>query len=307
MRKYSNGPELRKKTKKLLKDRWLIALAACFIVFMLATLSFNVDMSFIPVEDAEQIENEMNRYLDQGDVMGALDYLIMDTSAGLVLVASLCAALISAVYSLFVGAPLEVGYYRFNLDLLSRRKKANLGSLLFGFKQRYWKSVGTKFLSSLFIGLNAGIGAFIVSFIIGLGTGFGGLIGAFLLMVAYIVAAFVIVRLIIMLLNYSMIGFLVVDRTDLSSRQILAESKRMMKGNRLRAFALILGFLGMIFLAVFAATLLSGGSYVVGLIVELIATIVVGAFAFVTMAAFYRELVRGGKSKIKLVNLIARD
>ena len=286
--KYSAAEDLRKKARHALRDRWVIASIA-FLLFALFAMggtggSVSVDLETEEVmESVEEIEYTLPTYLDNGDVLGAIEYLVMDTVVGLVLVVGAFASLVLLIYSIFVAAPLKTGYYRYNLDLYARRKDAGLDTMLFGFRERYWKSVGTFFLRGLIIAWKTFLGSLVTGLFLGLGAGLGpNLLGAFLSMIGYIAMFWMIIRLIVLSFDYAMAGYLVAERADLSPREILRESKRIMHGNRLRLFGLHLSFIGW---------------YIVGLFTLGIGLIPVGAYVYATETAFYREL---GKKSIGL-------
>ncbi len=315
MRRYSGIGQLVKKTGKVLRDRWLIAIGACIIVGLLASLggavlSAGINTEFDTealLEEAELAEIEMNKYLDEGDVAGALEYYVMDSPIGLYLVVMMIAFLLMVLYSFFVVIPLSVGYTRFNIDLLSRRKKASLGSLFFGFRYRYWKSIGTAFLAAWRLAIRAIVGCFAGVFLVSLGTAFGqNLLGAFFLLVGIIAFIWVYIRVIMMALDYSMGIYVVADRADLSPRQILEQSKNLMHGHRLRLLGfmlVLLVLLGIVYWGFFLLVLILGG---IGLLAALVGFLFIPPFLSAACAVFYGELVNGGRSKIKLVNLIAR-
>ena len=292
MRNVSTSKELRAKAKVALKGRWLTAVIA-FLLFSAFAAGGGFSYNFgstttdtseeevvVESNDAttEMMVEKLNAFMEDGDAAGAIVYLIMDTVVGLLLVVALLIAVIATLYNIFIAAPVKTGYYRFNLDLYSRSNGGQLDSMWFGFKERYWKSVGAFLLQSLVIALNAFGGFFLFGLFVGLGAGFGSnMVGAILMLIAFGILFWTIIRLIMLAFDYAMVGYLVADRADLSPRQILRASKQIMYGNRLRFFMLQLSFFGWAILTVL--TLGLGSPFL-------------GAYMNAADAAFYRELPR---------------
>ena len=295
MSRISTASELRAKAKGSLKGRWLTAVIAFLLFSAFAAGSTGGSISFdlgsfttdtseeevvVESNDAttEMMVEKLNAFMEDGDAAGAIVYLIMDTVVGLLLVLALLIAVLATLYNIFIAAPVKTGYYRFNLDLYSRSNGGKLDTMWFGFKQCYWKSVGAFFLQSLVIALNAFGGFLLFGFFLGLGAGFGSnMVGAVLTMIAWIALFWTIIRLVLLALDYSMVGYLVADRADLSARQILKASKQMMLGNRWRLVMLRLSFIGWAFVVLLTFGL--GSPFL-------------GAYMNAADAAFYRELPR---------------
>ncbi len=121
----------------------------------------------------------------------------------------LLAALVFAAVYLLLGSVVEVGYFRFNLELADGRE----GSFeqLFRYFPSWKNAVCTRLLKGLYICL-----------------------WSLLLIIPGIIASY----------SYAMTGYILAERPQLSAKEALEASKQMMKGNRWRLFCLQLSFLG---------------------------------------------------------------
>ncbi len=280
MSRRSTTSELRAKAKGALKGRWLTAVIAFLLVtafgmmggvsFDFSSLVYDVDTEI--VEETELVEDEeLDELIDQEEVLSISEEQVMTAAivAGGI-------ALLVMLYSIFIAGPVRTGYYRFNLDLYSRSKGGKLDIMWFGFKQRYGKSVGTYLLTALVVFWKAFVWGALAGVLLALGVVLGEtLVGAIFALVGVMALFWVMIRLALLALDYAMVGYLIADRADLSSRQILMASKQMMYGNRWRFVKLGLSFFGWFFLV-----LLTFG----------LASPFLGAYVNAAQAAFYREL-----------------
>ena len=288
MRGYSDASELRAKARGALKGRWWTAVIAFILVGMFGMmgggLSFDLS-NFIYEEDAT-VEEEIESVVDMGNVEiieeGTVEFTDEDVIAVVTIFGVI--ALIGLLYSIFVAGPVRTGYYRFNLDLYSRFKGGKLDTMWFGFKKRYWKSVGTYLLLGWIVFWKAFVLCILAGLLILLGAAMLidlGVISRGYVLITFIVLSgiflwfLICIRLIMLAFDYAMVGHLIADRADLSPWQILKESKRMMKGNRLRLLGLELSFIGWFFVVIL--TLGLGSPFL-------------GAYMNAARTAFYREL-----------------
>ena len=288
MSRISTASELRAKAKGSLKGRWLTAVIAFLLASTFGMMggSMSFDFSSLLYEDEEEIVEETEIVEDtqvdetmemEDDEWLREEFLLLSAAFAAAIIAALVIAVLLMLYAIFIAPAVRTGYYRFNLDLYSR-SGGRLDTMWFGFKQCYWKSVGAFFLQSLVIALNAFGGFFLFGFFLGLGAGFGSnMVGAILVLVAFGILFWTIIRLIMLAFDYAMVGYLVADRADLSPRQILRASKQIMYGNRMRFFNLQLSFFGWAILA--GLTFGLGAPFL-------------GAYMNAADAAFYRELPR---------------
>ncbi len=286
MRRYSTASELRAKAKGALKGRWLTAVVAFLLVGVFGMMGGSVSFNFSSLmydddatvyeettdyEDTEFVEDVENVEIVEGEVVEFTDEDVIAVAVVFGVI-----ALIVLLYSIFVAGPVRTGYYRFNLDLYSRFKGGKLEAMWFGFKSRYWKSVGTYLLQGWVIFWKAFVWYAFAGLFLGLGTAMGAnSVGAILILVGVILFFWAIVRIVMLAFDYAMVGHLIADRADLSPRQILAASKKMMYGNRLRLLGLELSFIGWFFVVIL--TLGLGSPFL-------------GAYMQAAQTAFYREL-----------------
>lgn len=125
------------------------------------------------------------------------------------------AMLVGVVVNIFVFKPLEVGVRRF--FAVNSQEPAAMNELTYGFRNGYMHTVGTLFLRSLFLTL-----------------------WSCLLFIPGIVKAY----------SYRMVPYIVADRPELSAKETITLSRKMMDGQKMNAFLLDLSFLGWILLSV---------------------------------------------------------
>lgn len=128
-------------------------------------------------------------------------------------------AIVGLIYSivmLIVGSAVMVGYARYNLDLVSGIS-SGVGTLFSRFSD--WKT-------ALWARILTGLRVFLWSL---------------LFVIPGIVASY----------SYAMVPYVLADNPFMSASEALAESKRLMRGNRFRLFCLELSFIGWWFVAAF--------------------------------------------------------
>ncbi len=134
--------------------------------------------------------------------------------AGVVFVIAIVVVAIALTIEAFLANPLEVGTYRFFTRNLNQ--KAEVKEVAFGFDNNYRETVRTMFWRDIYT-----------------------LLWGLLLIVPGIVKAY----------EYRMIPYLLADDPTMTKDRAFAESKRMMTGNKWRAFVLDLSFIGWYLLA----------------------------------------------------------
>ena len=289
MSRRSTASELRAKAKGALNGRWLTAVIAFLLVTMFGMMGGSVSFDFSSlvydtdteiVEETEIIDEtefvedvELDEPIDQEEVLSISEEQVM-----MVVIIAGGIALLVILYSIFIAGPVRTGYYRFNLDLYSRSNGGKLDTMWFGFKYCYWKSVGAYLLQALVVFWKGFVWGVLAGVLLGVGTTMGSnMVGAILVLLGFIALFWTIIRLVLLALDYSMVGYLVADRADLSARQILKASKQMMLGNRWRFVMLKLSFIGWAFVVLLTVGL--GSPFL-------------GAYMNAADAAFYRELPR---------------
>ncbi|QIB69063.1 DUF975 family protein [Aminipila butyrica] len=124
------------------------------------------------------------------------------------------AEVLSNLYTFLVTAPFTVGYTIFCINLF-RGNALEIAQIFYGF-ERFFKAMGLYLLMCLFI-----------------------LLWTILFIVPGIIAAY----------RYSQAFLVMVDYPEYSPMECLAESKRIMKGNKMKFFLLSLSFIGWAILA----------------------------------------------------------
>ena len=115
-----------------------------------------------------------------------------------------------------LGSVIEVGYVRFNMDLVDRTE-AKIESLFAYFY--HWKTTtATRFLKGLYTFL-----------------------WSLLLIIPGIIAAY----------SYAMTGYILAEHPELTASEAIERSKEMMSGNRFRLFCLQFSFIGWAILCTF--------------------------------------------------------
>ena len=119
-------------------------------------------------------------------------------------------AIVMGIVLFVLGSVIEVGYSKFNLDLVDRRSEAKIETM-FGYFS-FWKTTAAaRLLQTLYI-----------------------LLWSLLFIIPGIIAAY----------SYSMTGYILADNPDMTADEAIARSKQMMDGNRWRLFCLQISFIG---------------------------------------------------------------
>lgn len=119
-------------------------------------------------------------------------------------------ALVMAVAYFVLGSVVEVGYTKFNLELVDRGQKPELGTL-FGYFAHWRTTAAARFLRGLYIFL-----------------------WSLLFIIPGIVAGY----------SYAMTSYILAERPELTAGEAIGISKEMMSGNRFRLFCLQFSFIG---------------------------------------------------------------
>lgn len=159
-------------------------------------------------EALEQALNELNQEIDK-ELTGSQKAAFVTVFVLVFMITFIVIMAIMIVLSAFVGNPLEVGCKRFYLSNLN--EPAQVGNIGYAFDNNYKNIVKTMFFRDLFTFL-----------------------WSLLLVIPGIVKAY----------EYQMIPYLLADNPQMTREEAFAESKRMMQGQKWRAFVLDLSFLG---------------------------------------------------------------
>ena len=200
--------DLRRAARNSLRGKWGIAVLAGFLATLLggtsSSLSLDIEVKGSGDSTASSIQGiDLSNYVDQELVTTILTAV------------TAVAAFFALVY-LFVGSAVEIGYCRFNMDLIDgQRPKAGT---LFSYFNIYGTAVAARLLRYIFVFL-----------------------WSLLFVIPGIMASY----------SYSMTGYILADNPEFGARQAISMSKSMMRGNRWRLFCLQLSFIGWALLNVF--------------------------------------------------------
>ena len=202
--------DFRKQARDALRGNWLVAIIAGIIASFFGATTFGGGSFSVSSNSS-----------GQGTVTGSLEVMLQEfltsEAAEIALIALGFIALVSfivALACLLVGGAIGVGYSKFNIDLIEGRK-ASIGTLFGSFKI-FITALLARILRSVFTAL-----------------------WTLLFIIPGIMAHF----------SYSMVNFVLADNPDMDAMEALAESKRLMKGNKWRLFCLDLSFIGWAFLS----------------------------------------------------------
>ena len=201
--------DFRRIAREALSGRWTVAVIAGLIASMLGAaasngpeLKFNISDSGANVvlqfagQDIYTTGGGWNPHLTGFLVSGAT-FLIF-------------AALIMAVIYFILGSVIEIGYARFNLDLVDRQKEPEIGTL-FGYFAHWKTTAAAKFLQGLYVFL-----------------------WSLLFIIPGIIARY----------SYAMTDYILAENPELTASEAIERSKQVMEGNRFRLFCLELSFVG---------------------------------------------------------------
>lgn len=258
LKRRSSADSLRNTARETLRGRWGLAIG----VFLLACLLglqggglFSSDTSAL-TDKIEEDPNAfvdfllvLNEHLEESDVMGAVKYVLMSVIGLDVVLIAVIAVVSSVAFSLFVGAPVTVGYHRFLLDFADKKPDTRVGTLFTAFSTHYWKSVGLSLLLGAIytgVGLVAAVlllGLLVLSEFLGVFTAL--LLGALVILLGAAVVVYLGYR-------YALCYYIAADYPDLALTDVLRNSAFLMKGNKIRLFCLHFSFIGWIILAALA-------------------------------------------------------
>ncbi len=181
--------DFRRIAREALAGRWGVAVVAGLVATLLGAMSTDVDFS--------EVKNNFN---------------VSGEYAGYIAVFALA---ITVVY-IVVGSFVEVGYAKFNLNLVDRRP-AEVGDL-FSFASICKKTVVARILIMIY---------------------------TFLWMLLFIIPGIVAAY------SYAMTPYILAENPNLTAKEAINRSKLMMTGNRFRLFCLQLSFIGWMILSAF--------------------------------------------------------
>lgn len=207
--KTSHG--FREQAKNALSGHWFIAVIAGIIASLFgATTGGGASVSTSSGSDSGSSGGSTNIPMEELEVM--INELLANEIFMTIMVimgAFIAVLSILSLVSIFLGGAIGVGYSKFNLDLIEGRKPRL--RTLFGSFNMWSTALVARILRGIYVTL-----------------------WSFLLIIPGIIANF----------SYSMIHYVMADNPGISANEALAESKRLMKGNKWRLFCLSLSFIG---------------------------------------------------------------
>lgn len=273
--------ELRMQALDSLRGKWVIAILAMVIASMLGAqlattgsasggVNLNIDLpSFsdtddedsvgiiggknawvgeFAIPDVEEIKLYLRQALASAPGLAAL-------STGFLMLFGF-AFVTSLALTIFVGTPMRIGHLRFRLSLIDG-EKADLAKIFSGFDRSYIPAILLRLLRALYLFLwslpsaimtTIGVVAFIFGFV-GVVLEMGGMefVAPTLLLIGGVALLFGVgfsFLTAVAQYRYAMSDYILAENPEMSPSDALAESKRMMHGNKWRLFCLELSFIG---------------------------------------------------------------
>lgn len=202
---------IKENARRSLSGNWGLAIIASIIASIFGSGSGSISFNF----DTSDFEGFENAELDA--ILGELGVFI-EENIGIILAFLGGFAVIGFITSIVIfclGSIINVGYQRFNIDLLSTNR-ASIGSLFSYFK--HWKSA---ILSNVLVTVYV-------------------FLWSLLCVVPGIIASF----------KYAMVPYIIADDPTISANEALESSERMMYGHKMELFRLGLSFIGWHLLAI---------------------------------------------------------
>lgn len=201
--------DFRSIARAALQRRWTIAVIAGLLASILGAIASNGPEIKLDISDSGA--NVVFQFAGQtiystgGGLNSDIATWIIGSAAFLMI-----AALAMAVAYFILGSIVEVGYMRFNLDLVDRQKEPEIGTMFRYFS--FWKTTtAAKFLQGLYVFL-----------------------WSLLFIIPGIVAGY----------SYAMTSYILAENPELTASEAIEQSKQMMTGNRWRLFCLQFSFIG---------------------------------------------------------------
>lgn len=205
--KYAS--DFRKIAREALRGKWAIAVIAGLIAMLLGGIrSSGPEINFEFSDNGATINLEFadqTIYSSTGGIAPELQTFLVGSTIYIMI-----AALILAAIFFVLGSVIEIGYSRFNLDLVERRKDPEMGTL-FGFFSHWKTAAAEKLLQTVYV-----------------------LLWSLLLVIPGIIASY----------SYAMTSYILAEHPELTASEAIARSKEMMEGNRWRLFCLEFSFIG---------------------------------------------------------------
>ncbi len=223
--------ELKEKGKKtFILNYWKTVLVSLIYVVLIAGAAGSVSGIGVRGGSNHKIESTVESNTSQSDIVNNFSDKISDFNippeaifviAVLAVMIGIMAMGISLAINAFLINPVEVGCHRFFTRNLNQ--KANVSEITFAFDHNYLNNVKTAFLRDLYI-----------------------ILWSLLFIIPGIIKSY----------EYRMIPYILADHPEMSTKEVFAKSKELMNGQKWRAFALDLSFIGWEILSLFTARIL---------------------------------------------------
>ena len=201
--------DFRRIARDVLSGRWTLAVIAGLLASLLgAVASSGPEIKFTISDNGANLGLEFAGQQIYTSGAGWNEQLTGILVGGTVMI--ILAALAMSVIYFVLGGVIELGYSRFNLELVDRQKEPEIGTL-FGYFPQWKTAAAAKFLRGLY------------AFLWGL-----------LFIIPGIVASY----------SYAMTGYILAEHPELTAGEAIERSKQMMHGNRFRLFCLQFSFIG---------------------------------------------------------------
>lgn len=186
--------DFRRRAREALKGHWFVAVIAGFIASLLGGLTGTGSGTFSTSSSSSSGDTIDPDFGITGNI--DIDPDILSIILIVIGVVSVIVVVFSFVY-MIIGGAVSIGYSRFNLNLIDE-KDARVGELFDHFDE-WKKAFVARILQSIYIAL-----------------------WSLLFIIPGIMASF----------SYVMVSYVMAENPDLSAREALKESRRIMKGNR---------------------------------------------------------------------------
>ncbi len=205
--KYAS--DFRKIARDALRGKWAIAVIVGLIAMLLGGVGASgPELNFEYSDNGATINLEIANQTIFSSTGGITPKLQTFLVGGAIYIA--IAAMIFAVVYFILGSIIEVGYSRFNLDLVDRQKEPEMGTL-FGYFSHWKTTAVAKLLQTVYV-----------------------ILWSLLLIIPGIIAFY----------SYAMTSYILAEHPEMTPSEAIARSKEMMEGNRWRLFCLHFSFIG---------------------------------------------------------------
>lgn len=199
--------DFRQIARNALKGRWGIAVVAGLIASLLGAIGSSGPKLNIELNDGNFNASLQVLGQDVISTNGSTEFWAV--FAGIATYIAIF-AIAMAVVLFIMGSIVEIGYMRFNLDLVDRQKEAELGTM-FGYFN-FWKTAAcARLLQGVYT-----------------------LLWSLLFIIPGIIASY----------SYAMTSYILAENPELTASEAIECSKQMMSGNRWRLFCMQISFIG---------------------------------------------------------------